>query len=91
MREIIGRRDAVPDDVSGPESIGPTATASAQAAEQGRETSHILLPGRNFPTSLGEGIELFMSSDGHAYIYRVYDKRLPVLRVGTKPCDAFLR
>ena len=68
------------------------APASAVATkDQEGGADRIVVSNQNFPSSLGDGIELFQGNDGHAYLRRAIQPSLPVLRVGTKSSDAFLR
>lgn len=73
---------AVADGLSNPSGDGLPAVQRANG---------IIVTNRNFPPSLGDDVDLFQGRDGYAYIRRRHDPRLPVLRVGTKASDAYLR
>lgn len=92
VRKDPVRQDEPSSDVSSASagSVPSTVIAQPSSGAPARPTA-VMVTARNFPASLGDGVELFRGTDGHAYVHRVDDKRQPVLRVGTKFCNAFLR
>jgi hypothetical protein len=54
-------------------------------------TAPIIVSNPNFPNSLDEGTELFLGNDGSAYLRRSGSRAQPVLRIGSRSCDAYLR
>lgn len=91
--EPVGVGDTIDDQ---PPSITiPDAEATADAASDDEgETSkarRIVVANSNFPGDLGDQLELIRGTDGHAYLRRVGQPHLPVLRVGSKASNAYLR
>jgi hypothetical protein len=78
-----------------PERVAPPSELKSRAAvgdsNEAKEAMPILLPNRNLPALFGDEVLVFQSESGRACILRLDDRRLEVLVIGTKPCDAFLR
>ena len=78
-----------------PERVAPPSELKPRAAvgdsNEAKEAMPILLPNRNLPALFGDEVLVFQSESGRACILRLDDRRLEVLVIGTKPCDAFLR
>lgn len=72
-------------------SIEDGAAASSGSLPAAKVRDGIVLPNRNFPRTLGDNVEVFKGADGNAYLRQLDDPRRPVLRIGSKTCDAFLR
>jgi hypothetical protein len=83
------------DSIEKPERVAPQSGLKPRAvvgdSNDAREAVPILLPNRNLPALFGDEVVVFQSESGRACILRQDDRRLDVLVIGTKSCDAFLR
>jgi hypothetical protein len=84
--------DTTNDLPSGDTRTAPDApTTVVDPGKVSGKLDPIVVTNPNFPSSLGDDVELFQGTDGHAYLRRFQKPWLPVLRVGTKAADSFLR
>jgi len=77
-----------------PERVAPQSELNPRAVvgnSNEAKATPFLLPNRNLPALFGDEVHVFQSESGRACILRLDDRRLDVLVIGTKPCDAFLR